>query len=64
MSPFQEIAFKAELDRHVDPECEYQASILCGEDPATREIAVEKLRQMIYGKRGVKLNFKLGIRDT
>ncbi|CAH0718131.1 unnamed protein product, partial [Brenthis ino] len=45
---FQEIAFKAELDRHVDPECEYQARILCEEDPATRACLIEELRYMIY----------------
>ncbi|XP_047532329.1 clavesin-1-like [Vanessa atalanta] len=50
-SSFQEIAFKAELDRHVDPECEHQARILCGEDPTTRVAVVEELRNIIY-KRG------------
>ncbi|XP_052742641.1 alpha-tocopherol transfer protein-like [Bicyclus anynana] len=35
-------------DRHVDPECEYQASILCEEDPSTRASAIEKLRNMIH----------------
>nr|ATY51921.1 CTD35 [Heliconius melpomene] len=45
---FQEIAFKAELDRHVDPECEYQARILCEEDPSRRQCIVEELRNMIY----------------
>ncbi|CAH2087641.1 unnamed protein product [Euphydryas editha] len=47
MSLFQEIAFKAELDRHVHPECEYQARIICGEDPITRANVVEELRNMI-----------------
>ena len=47
---FQEIAFKAELDRHVDPECEYQARMLCEEDPSKRQCIVEELRNMIYGK--------------
>lgn len=47
--PFQEIAFRAELDRHEDPEFEYQASILCEEDAAARADRVQLLRNMIYG---------------
>ncbi|OWR46676.1 alpha-tocopherol transfer protein-like [Danaus plexippus] len=46
--PFQEIAFRAELDRHEDPEFEYQASILCEEDAAARADRVQLLRNMIY----------------
>ncbi|KAM3960458.1 clavesin-2 [Aphomia sociella] len=48
---FQEIAFKAEMDRHDDPESEEEARILCDEEPATRQRNIEELRDMIY-KRG------------
>ncbi|XP_022824879.1 alpha-tocopherol transfer protein-like [Spodoptera litura] len=45
---FQEIAFKAEMDRHDDPESEEEAFILCAEDPATRTRNIVELRNMIY----------------
>ncbi|XP_038221831.1 clavesin-1-like isoform X2 [Zerene cesonia] len=44
---FREIAFRAELDRHIVPECEDQARILCGEDPDNRKNAIKELRDMI-----------------
>ncbi|XP_059062234.1 clavesin-1-like [Achroia grisella] len=45
---FQEIAFKAEMDRHNDPESVEEARILCDEEPATRQRNIEELRRMIY----------------
>lgn len=48
---FQEIAFKAEMDRHDDPESEEEAFILCAEDPASRTRNIVELRNMIYGKQ-------------
>ncbi|VVC89170.1 unnamed protein product [Leptidea sinapis] len=44
---FRNIAFRAELDRHITPECEDQARILCGEVPAERNNKIEELRKMI-----------------
>lgn len=45
---FQEIAFKAEMDRHNDPESEKEAWILCGEEPSNRAKTIVELRNMIY----------------
>ncbi|CAG4935841.1 unnamed protein product [Colias eurytheme] len=47
---FREIAFRAELDRHIVPECEDQARILCGEDPDNRTNAIKELRDMILDR--------------
>ncbi|CAG4955691.1 unnamed protein product [Parnassius apollo] len=50
MLSFQEIAFKAELDRHEHPTQEFaeQALLLCDEDPATRARVIEEFRNMIF----------------
>ncbi|CAB3244908.1 unnamed protein product [Arctia plantaginis] len=45
---FQDIAFKAELDRHDDPELEKEAFILCAEEPAARARNIAELRDLIY----------------
>ncbi|KAL0821305.1 hypothetical protein ABMA28_005899 [Loxostege sticticalis] len=45
---FKEIAYKAELDRHDDPESEEVAYALCGERPETRARNIEDLRNLIY----------------
>lgn len=52
MLSFQEIAFKAELDRHEHPTAEFvqHALMLCDEDPATRDDRIRELRNMIYGE--------------
>ncbi|CAK1542024.1 unnamed protein product [Leptosia nina] len=44
---FREIAFEAELDRHIVPECEDQARMQCGEEPDNRWNAVKELRNLI-----------------
>ncbi|KAG7300480.1 hypothetical protein JYU34_016111 [Plutella xylostella] len=48
MLRFEEIAFKAELNRDEDPESDRDAWLLCGEDPMNRKRAIEELRKMIY----------------
>ncbi|KAL4717305.1 hypothetical protein ACJJTC_017192 [Scirpophaga incertulas] len=45
---FKEIAYKAELDRHEDPELEEQAFLLCGEKKETRAKLISDLRNLIY----------------
>ncbi|XP_041980772.1 clavesin-1-like [Aricia agestis] len=45
---FEEIAFEAELNRSLDPECEDEARILCEEEPRYRRKRIEELRDMVY----------------
>lgn len=45
---FIEIAFQAEISRFEDSDFEDTARRLCNEDPKTRHIAIEELRNMIY----------------
>ncbi|CAH0399358.1 unnamed protein product [Chilo suppressalis] len=45
---FKEIAYKAELDRHEDPELEEQALLLCGEKKDTRAKNLQDLKNLIY----------------
>ncbi|CAH0718129.1 unnamed protein product, partial [Brenthis ino] len=46
--PFLEIAFQAEISRFEDADFEDTARRTCNEDPKTRHIAIEELRNMIY----------------
>ncbi|CAG9791062.1 unnamed protein product [Diatraea saccharalis] len=45
---FKEIAYKAELDRHEDPDLEEQAFLLCGEKKETRAKNLQDLKNLIY----------------
>lgn len=47
---FKEIAYKAELDRHEDPDLEEQALLLCDEKKETRAKSLEELRNLIYAR--------------
>ena len=45
-----DIAFQAEVSRFEDSEFEDSARRICNEDPETRHVAIEELRNMIYRK--------------
>lgn len=46
--PFIDIAFQAEISRFEDPDFEECARRNCNEDPKTRQIVIEELRNLIY----------------